>query len=174
MALAERRRAHRACWADHRNVPQIAFKPTGKRHTKAAPFKRNDQMLEALPIGVIVLPGSGISAILADKPRKLGIPVWTSARVAHERHRYHIQLSGTIIFGRSAFVFKPVFQFVRRWKCWTTGAPHNSGGRNRSGVGNRTPLKTSRAARGRDSLAAEDLRVIRCGVSRDCLILTSV
>jgi hypothetical protein len=29
-----------------------------------------------LPIGVIVFPGSGISANLADKARKLGIPVW--------------------------------------------------------------------------------------------------
>jgi hypothetical protein len=29
-----------------------------------------------LPIGVIVFPGSGISANLADKAKKLGIPVW--------------------------------------------------------------------------------------------------
>jgi hypothetical protein len=33
-------------------------------------------MLEALPIGVVVFPGSGISANLADKAKKLGIPVW--------------------------------------------------------------------------------------------------
>ncbi|WP_024881495.1 DUF2493 domain-containing protein [Methylosinus sp. LW3] len=66
-----------ACWADNRKVPQIAFKPDWARHAKAAPFKRNDQMIEALPIGVIVFPGSGISANLADKAKKLGIPVWT-------------------------------------------------------------------------------------------------
>jgi hypothetical protein len=65
-----------ACWADNRKVPQIAFKPDWVRHAKAAPFKRNDAMLEALPIGVLVFPGSGISANLADKARKLGIPVW--------------------------------------------------------------------------------------------------
>jgi hypothetical protein len=65
-----------ACWADHRKVPQIAFKPDWARHAKAAPFKRNDQMLATLPIGVIVFPGSGISANLADKARMLGIPVW--------------------------------------------------------------------------------------------------
>ena len=65
-----------ACWADNRKVPQITFKPDWARHAKAAPFKRNDQMLEALPIGVIVFPGSGISANLADKARKLGVPVW--------------------------------------------------------------------------------------------------
>ena len=63
-------------WADHRKVPQIAFKPDWTRHAKAAPFKRNDQILAVLPIGVIVFPGSGISANLADKARKLGIPVW--------------------------------------------------------------------------------------------------
>jgi hypothetical protein len=48
-----------ACWADNRKVPQIAFKPDWTRHAKAAPFKRNDQMLGVLPIGVIVFPGSG-------------------------------------------------------------------------------------------------------------------
>jgi hypothetical protein len=65
-----------ACWADNRKVRQIAFKPDWTRHAKAAPFKRNDQMLAVLPIGVIAFPGSGISANLADKARKLGIPVW--------------------------------------------------------------------------------------------------
>ena len=65
-----------AKWADTRKVPQIAFKPDWTRYAKAAPFKRNDAMLEILPIGVIVLPGSGIQDNLADKARKLGIPVW--------------------------------------------------------------------------------------------------
>jgi hypothetical protein len=65
-----------ACWADNRKVPQVVFKPDWTRHRNAAPFKRNDQMLEALPIGVVVFPGSGISANLADKARKMGIPVW--------------------------------------------------------------------------------------------------
>jgi len=65
-----------ACWAAQRKVPQIAFKPDWSRHGKAAPFKRNDQILDVLPIGVIVFPGSGISANLADKAKMLGIPVW--------------------------------------------------------------------------------------------------
>jgi hypothetical protein len=65
-----------ACWADSRKVPQIVFKPDWNRHARAAPFKRNDRILEVLPIGVIVFPGSGISANLADKAKKLGIPVW--------------------------------------------------------------------------------------------------
>jgi len=65
-----------ARWADHRNVPQIAFKPDWTKHAKAAPFKRNDAMLDVLPIGVIVFPGTGIQDNLADKARKLGVPVW--------------------------------------------------------------------------------------------------
>lgn len=65
-----------AKWADTRKVPQIAFKPDWTRHAKAAPFKRNDQMLAALPIGVIIVPGTGIQDNLADKARKLGIPVY--------------------------------------------------------------------------------------------------
>ena len=63
-------------WADARKVSQIAFKPDWTRHAKAAPFKRNDQLLQAMPIGVVVFPGSGITENLADKAKMLGIPVW--------------------------------------------------------------------------------------------------
>ena len=65
-----------AKWADNRKVPQIAFKPDWTKHAKAAPFKRNDAMLDVLPIGVMVFPGTGIQDNLADKARKLGIPTW--------------------------------------------------------------------------------------------------
>jgi SLOG family YspA-like protein len=71
-----------ACWADNRKVPQVVFKPDWNRHRNAAPFKRNDRMIEALPIGVVVFPGSGIAANLADKARTLGIPVWRFAEEA--------------------------------------------------------------------------------------------
>lgn len=64
-----------AKWADARRVPQVTFKPDWARHAKAAPFKRNDALLDTLPIGVVVFPGSGISDNLADKARKLGIPL---------------------------------------------------------------------------------------------------
>jgi hypothetical protein len=43
---------------------------------KAAPFKRNDSLLDTLPIGVLHFPGTGIQDNLADKAKKLGIPVW--------------------------------------------------------------------------------------------------
>ena len=69
-----------AKWADNRKVPQIAFKPNWTKHAKAAPFKRNDQMLNVLPIGVMVFPGTGIQENLADKARMLGIPVWKFGR----------------------------------------------------------------------------------------------
>lgn len=65
-----------AKWADNRKVPQIAFKPDWTKHAKAAPFKRNDAMVETLPIGVLHFPGTGIQDNLADKAKKLGIPVW--------------------------------------------------------------------------------------------------
>jgi YspA, cpYpsA-related SLOG family len=63
-------------WATTRKVPQIAFKPDWTKHAKAAPFKRNDAMLELLPIGVMHFPGTGIQDNLADKAKRLGIPVW--------------------------------------------------------------------------------------------------
>ena len=65
-----------AAWADNRGVTQIVFKPDWARHGKAAPFRRNDQLLEVLPIGLIVFPGSGITDNLADKARALGIPLF--------------------------------------------------------------------------------------------------
>jgi hypothetical protein len=65
-----------AKWADNRKVPQIAFKPDWTKHAKAAPFRRNDAMVESLPIGVMHFPGTGIQDNLADKAKKLGIPVW--------------------------------------------------------------------------------------------------
>jgi hypothetical protein len=65
-----------AKWADHRKVPQIAFRPDWTKHAKAAPFKCNDAMLNVLPIGVLVFPGNGIQDNFADKARQVGIPVW--------------------------------------------------------------------------------------------------
>lgn len=65
-----------ACWADSRGVAQVAFRPDWGRHGKAAPFKRNDRMLDAVPAGLIIFPGTGIQDNLADKARKLGIALW--------------------------------------------------------------------------------------------------
>ena len=69
-----------ACWADNRKVCQVAFKPDWNRHGKAAPFRRNDALLDVLPIGVVVFPGTGIHDNLADKARKLGIPLFDFRR----------------------------------------------------------------------------------------------
>src|SRR3546814_1987225 len=65
-----------ACWADNRKVVQVAFKPDWNRHRNAAPFKRNDELLEDLTSGIITFPGPGIYANIADKARKMGLPVW--------------------------------------------------------------------------------------------------
>jgi len=71
-----------ACWAESRKVPQVVFKPDWTRFAKAAPFKRNDALLATMPRGLIVFPGSGITGNLADKARRLGIPVWRCGGVA--------------------------------------------------------------------------------------------
>jgi len=64
------------CWADNRKVACIVFKPDWNRDAKAAPFKRNDRMLETVPIGVVLFPGNGITDNLADKAKRMGIPLW--------------------------------------------------------------------------------------------------
>lgn len=63
-------------WAKNRGVPQIGFAPNWTKHGRAAPFKRNDEILQIVPKGVLHFPGTGINDNLADKARKLGIPVW--------------------------------------------------------------------------------------------------
>jgi len=57
-------------------VPQVVFPPDWTRHGKGAPFRRNEQLLESLPIGVIVFPDSGITDNIADAARRMGVPVW--------------------------------------------------------------------------------------------------
>ena len=71
--------------AQRTNLPmfKIAFTPEWPRDGKAAPFKRNDRMLEIVPIGLIVFPGLGITGNLADKTIKLRIPVSTTETTAH-------------------------------------------------------------------------------------------
>ncbi|MEX3014057.1 DUF2493 domain-containing protein [Gymnodinialimonas hymeniacidonis] len=65
-----------SAWADNRDVTQIVFKPDWTRHGNSAPFKRNDRLIELLPIGLVVFPGSGITENLADKARAMGIPLF--------------------------------------------------------------------------------------------------
>ena len=64
-----------ASWADARGVDQVVCRPDWTTHGKAAPFRRNDELLNLLPKGVIAFPGSGITGNLVDKARRLGIPV---------------------------------------------------------------------------------------------------
>ncbi len=64
-----------ASWAERNGVHQVVCKPDWDRHGRAAPFRRNDELLNLLPKGVIAFPGSGITENLVDKARSLGIPV---------------------------------------------------------------------------------------------------
>ncbi len=64
-----------ARWAERNGVHQVVCKPDWDRHGRAAPFRRNDELLNLLPKGVLAFPGSGITENLVDKARTLGIPV---------------------------------------------------------------------------------------------------
>ena len=68
-----------ASWAEARGVNQVICRPDWNAHGKAAPFRRNDELLNLLPKGVIAFPGSGITGNLVDKARQLGIPVYSVA-----------------------------------------------------------------------------------------------
>ena len=64
-----------ARWAETRGVDQVVCRPDWTAHGKAAPFKRNDALLNLMPKGVLAWPGNGITANLVDKAAALGIPV---------------------------------------------------------------------------------------------------
>ena len=64
-----------AGWAERNGVHQIVCKPDWDAHGRAAPFRRNDELLNLLPKGVVAFPGSGITDNLVDKAKTLGIPV---------------------------------------------------------------------------------------------------
>ena len=64
-----------ASWAEARGVDQVVCRPDWNAHGKAAPFRRNDDLLNLMPKGLIAFPGSGITHNLIDKARRLGIPV---------------------------------------------------------------------------------------------------
>ena len=68
-----------ARWAEQNGVHQIVCKPDWQRHGRAAPFRRNDELLNLLPKGVIAFPGSGITGNLVDKAASMGIPVMKAA-----------------------------------------------------------------------------------------------
>ena len=68
-----------AQWAERNAVHQVVCKPDWQRHGRAAPFRRNDALLDLLPKGVIAFPGGGITGNLIDKARQRGIPVMKAA-----------------------------------------------------------------------------------------------
>ena len=68
-----------AQWAERNGVHQVVCKPDWQRHGRAAPFRRNEELLNLLPKGVIAFPGSGITENLVDRARQLGIPVMKAA-----------------------------------------------------------------------------------------------
>lgn len=64
-----------AKWAEGRGAAQVVFRPDWSAHGKAAPFRRNDRLLQEMPQGLIAFPGSGITENLVDKARRLGIRI---------------------------------------------------------------------------------------------------
>ena len=64
-----------ARWAERNGVHQVVCKPDWEKHGRAAPFRRNDELLNLMPKGVIAFAGNGITGNLVDKARRMGIPV---------------------------------------------------------------------------------------------------
>ncbi|MEM1297968.1 MAG: DUF2493 domain-containing protein [Pseudomonadota bacterium] len=74
-----------SAWARARKVTQIVFSPDFKAHGKAAPFRRNDEIIDAKPEALVVFPGNGISENLHDKARAKNIKTWRIAEISAEK-----------------------------------------------------------------------------------------
>ena len=65
-----------ASWAQRSKVDTIVCKPDWNAHGKAAPFKRNDQIVALRPLGLVACPGgNGINANLVQKCNAAGIKI---------------------------------------------------------------------------------------------------
>ena len=64
-----------ARWAKARGIDRLVCRPDWNAHGEVAPFRRNDELVNLLPDGVIAFAGSGIVGNLVDKARQLGLPV---------------------------------------------------------------------------------------------------
>ena len=63
-----------AAWARARDVVDVPFPLRPKSKTdRSAPWRRNEELLSVMPIGIVVFPGGGIQDNLADGAAKLGI-----------------------------------------------------------------------------------------------------
>jgi YspA, cpYpsA-related SLOG family len=67
-----------ACWADNRKVPQVVFKPDWNRDRNAAPFKRNDRLLEACRSASSCSPAWGFPPTSPTKRRSSAFRCGTS------------------------------------------------------------------------------------------------
>lgn len=64
-----------ATWARNRKVTQVLFRPNWNGHGRAAPFRANDDLLAAKPVGVLVFGGNGVALNLGQKAEERGIKV---------------------------------------------------------------------------------------------------
>ena len=74
-----------ARWAERNGVDQVVCKPDWDRHGRAAPFRRNEELLQLLPKGLIAFPGSGIRFIawfLVSPPISASLSTWDCSSCA--------------------------------------------------------------------------------------------
>ena len=69
-----------ASWAEKNGVHQVVCKPNWDRDGKAAPFRRNDVLLNFLPKGLVAFPGSGITNNLSTRPARSESPSFSPPR----------------------------------------------------------------------------------------------
>ena len=62
-------------WAEHHGISQIKCSPDWKTHNRAAPFRRNDEMLKLNLRALVACPGNGVTENLIDKARAKRVPV---------------------------------------------------------------------------------------------------
>ena len=73
-----------AAWAASREVPLVCFR-LNRALGNAAPFKRNQTLVDLKPVEAIICEGSGIQINLASRMREAGVPVTIMRQAVEER-----------------------------------------------------------------------------------------
>ena len=116
-----------ASWAEKNGVHQVVCKPNWDRDGKAAPFRRNDVLLNFLPKGLVAFPGSGITNNMIDKAtqdrnprssrRRVAIPFRAGPR--HHSARGPVPFFAGLLKSRSMagrFAPPPTVRAYARWR----------------------------------------------------------
>ena len=147
-----------ASWAEKNGVHQVVCKPNWDRDGKAAPFRRNDVLLNFLPKGLVAFPGSGITNNLSRQGTQDRNPRSSRRRVAIPFRvglRHHAAEAGPLFYAvciksrpmAGRFAPPPTVRAYARWRLLVLRTMHRRlSARPLRAIARPSPIATSLSA----------------------------